>query len=78
MYDYNIRNVNDVLHSKSTLCWSFCYIQNLIGIVDFLAFQGVICARKTNIELFSCLMRRMQWNGVRRKLFLVSEMLLLL
>jgi len=45
----------------------------LIGIVDVLAFQGVICVRKTNIEPFSCLMRRMQWNDVRRKLFLVSE-----
>jgi len=53
MYDYNVRNVNDVLQSKSTLYWLFCYIQNLIGIFDLLAFQVVICVRKTNIKLFS-------------------------
>jgi len=53
-------------------------IQNLIGIVDVLAFQEVICVRKTNIELFSRLMRRMQWNDVRRKLFLISQMLFVL
>jgi len=39
-YDYNVRNVNDVLHSKSTLYWLFCYIQNLIGIVDCLPLNG--------------------------------------
>jgi len=41
---YNARNVNDVLHSKSTLYKLFCYIQNLIGIVEFfLPFKGNLC-----------------------------------
>jgi len=38
-----------------------CYIHYLLIIVS--------CVRKTNIKLFSRLMRRIQWNHVRRKIF---------
>ena len=75
-----VRTVNNVLHSKSTLHRLFVlqYIHYLIGIVAFLAFLEVICVRKTNIKLFARVMRRIQCNLVRRTLFLVSQMLLLL
>ena len=56
---------------------SIGYFHYLIGIVDLLAFQEVICVRKTNIKLYSLLMRRIQRNPVCRRLFLVSKMLLL-
>ena len=59
MYDYNVRNVNGVLQSKSTVYWLFCYIQNLIGIFGFFGLSSGNLCQKTNIELFSRLMSGM-------------------
>ena len=40
--------------------------------------MGLFVLEKTNIKLFSRKMRHIEWDHVRRKLFLVSQMLLLL
>ena len=70
-------SVDDVLHSK-WICTGYLLYLLLDWYCWFVGIsRGLSCVRKTSFKLFFLLMRRIQWNHVRRKRVLVSQMFLL-